>query len=1048
MSEPADPRQLTTAASERASRVLRPGTRFGRYEIVCPLGAGGMGEVYRARDLQLGRELAIKVLTRDPKSGPGDLERFEREARSASALTHPNIITIFEMGNVNDTYYIAMELVEGEPLRNILSRGAIPLQTTMAIAVQIAEGMAKAHEAGVIHRDLKPENVMLSRDQFVKILDFGIAKLFDTNPVSANTSSVPNAFITRPGTVLGTIEYMSPEQAKGLPLDMRSDHFSFGSVLYEMVTGKRTFQRATKAETITAILRDPPESVASLNPRAPAPLCWLIERCLAKNPAERFSSSRDLARDLANIRDRLSDAPGRFFAAPQRNLPSQPTLLIGREREIASVKGLLLRDEVRLVTLTGPGGIGKTRLGLQVLEEVKHEFLGGVSFIPLAAVTDASLVPSIIGQALGLKESGQQITANSLKDFLRDLHDDLLLLFDNFEHLLVAAPLVAELLSVTPRLKILITSRARLQISGEREFVVPPLALPDINSRVSASGIAENPAVALFVERAMAVKPTFALNEENASAIATICTRLDGLPLAIELAAARIKLLSPSAMQARLESRLQLLTGGAKDLPLRQQTLRGTIDWSYGLLNETAQALLRRTSVFVGGCTLEGIEAVCNTAQDLAQDVLEGMSSLVDNSLVVQSEDRHGEPRFTLLDTIREYGLERLVTSGEEASTRRSHAAYCVVLAEEYSASAASPADTAWADLFEVEHDNFRAALDWLTQTNNGDWGLRLGAAMFQFWDTREHLTEGRERLRKLLKMEAASVRSIMRARVLFASGVLAGEQGDYAEAGTAIEESLDIARELNDSRSIGIALNAVAVNARDRGQLEKARSFFEESISLWRSLGDRVLVARSLSNLANLHKLSKQFTQARSLFEECRSTFRELGDRTGVARALNHEGDVAYEQGDNANARILYQDSLKLFRELGDKWGVAGCLIDLGNLLRDEGDFGGSHACYVESLALFQELGQKRGIARLLDCMAHSSALRANPERALRMAGAAAAMRRVLGVPLTATEKASLERMLQQMRQAVSSDVAAAAWMDGWTTPVDDIVRDARAEL
>ena len=1003
--------------------------------------------MYRARDLQLGRELAIKVLTRDPKSGATDLERFEREARSASTLSHPNIITIFEMGNVDETYYIAMELVEGEPLRNILNRGAIPLQTTMAIAVQIAEGMAKAHEAGVIHRDLKPENVMLSRDQFVKILDFGIAKLFDTSIVSANTSSAPNAFITRPGTVLGTIEYMSPEQAKGLPLDLRSDHFSFGSVLYEMVTGKRTFQRATKAETITAILRDQPESVASLNPRAPAPLCWLIERCLAKSSSERFPSTRDLARDLANIRDRLSEAPSRFFAPQQRSLPTQPTVLIGRDREIASVKELLLREEVRLVTLTGPGGIGKTRLALQVLDHVKHQFSGGVCFIPLAAVKDANLVPSIIAQALGLKEGGQQLTANSLKDFLRELHDDLLLFFDNFEHLLAAAPLVAELLTITPRLKVLVTSRARLQISGEHEFVVPPLALPETHSRISVSTLAENPAIALFVERAVAVKPNFALTEENVFAVATICTRLDGLPLAIELAAARIKLLSPSAMQARLESRLQLLTGGAKDLPLRQQTLRGTIDWSYGLLNETAQALLRRASVFVGGCTLEGVEAVCNTAQDLQQDILEGMSSLVDNSLVVQTEDRNGEPRFAFLDTIREYGLERLAASGEETATRRAHAAYCVVLAEEYASLAGSPANTEWADLFELEHDNFRAALDWLTQANQGEWGLRLGAAIFQFWDTREYLAEGRERLHKLLRIEAAARPSIMRARVLFAAGVLAGEQGDYAEAHAALRESLAIARELNDSRSVGIALNALAVNARDLGELEQSQALFEESISLWRRMGDRVLVARSLSNLANLAKLSKQYARARALYKECRSIFHELGDGTGAAWAHNHEGDVAYEQGHNEDARGLYEESLKLFRELGDKWGVAGCLIDLGNLRRDEGDFSGAHACYVESLILFQELGQKRGIARLLDCMAHSSALRSKPERALRLAGAAAAVRRVLGVPLTPAEKERLERMHQQMREAVSSDVAGAAWLDGWTSPVDDVVSDALVE-
>src|SRR5215813_8382832 len=358
MSDFADERHLTTAPRTKPRQILHPGARFGRYEIISALGAGGMGAVYRARDLQLGRDLAIKILTRDSNSDTSDLERFEREARSASGLSHPNIITIFEMGNVGDTYYIAMELVEGELLRNMLNRAPISLETTMSIAVQIAEGLAKAHESGIIHRDLKPENVMLSCDQFVKILDFGIAKLFDTNSISANTSSAPNAFITRPGTVLGTIEYMSPEQAKGLPLDFRSDHFSFGSVLYEMVTGKRSFQRATKAETITAILRDQPESVASLNPRAPAPLCWLIERCLSKRSTDRFPSTRDLARDLANIRSRLSDAPSRFAAPQQRSLPTQPTALIGREREIISVKELLDRDEVRLVTLTGPGGIG------------------------------------------------------------------------------------------------------------------------------------------------------------------------------------------------------------------------------------------------------------------------------------------------------------------------------------------------------------------------------------------------------------------------------------------------------------------------------------------------------------------------------------------------------------------------------------------------------------------------------------------------------------------------------------------------------------------
>ncbi len=374
----------------------------------------------------------------------------------------------------------------------------------------------------------------------------------------------------------------------------------------------------------------------------------------------------------------------------------------------------------------------------------------------------------------------------TIREYLQDLRANLLLIFDNFEHLLPAATEVAELLSMTPQLKILVTSRAPLHIYGEREFPVPPLALPNLRSR-SLPALAKNPAVACS-PTARAVRPAFELTDENAVAVATICTRLDGLPLAIELAAARIKLLSPSAMQARLESRLQLLTGGAKDLPERQQSLRGAIDWSYGLLSLAEQMLFRRVSVFVGGCTLEGVEAVCNTRRDLELDVLEGMASLVDKSLVQQIEAGGGETRFVLLDRIREYGLDRLAASGEDQATRRAHAAFCLVLAEDSASQASDPANTEWVRFFELEHDNFRAALEWLTQIGNADWGLRLGAALFQFWDMREHLTEGRDRLGKLLRLETAK-RSNARSRVLFAAGVLAGEQGDYSAATPLAEE-------------------------------------------------------------------------------------------------------------------------------------------------------------------------------------------------------------------------------------------------------------------
>jgi len=646
---------------------------------------------------------------------------------------------------------------------------------------------------------------------------------------------------------------------------------------------------------------------------------------------------------------------------------------------------------------------------------------------------------------LGLREIGGQSPLERLKTYLQhSLRLPMLLLLDNFEHLVAAASFVAELLASTARLKLLVTSRAPLHVYGEHEYPVPPLALPDPKLVPAVEQLTRYPAVALFIQRARAVRPDFEVNKENAAAVATICARLDGLPLAIELAAARIKLLSPSAIQARLESRLQLLTGGARDLPARQQTLRGAIDWSYGLLNPAEQILFRRLSVFVSGCTLEGVEAVCNTKRDLELDVLDGMASLVDKSLLQRVDLREEESRFVMLDTIREYGREHLIASGEEAATRRAHAAYHLVLAEEGATTGATAMETEWLDLFETEHDNFRAALDWLTQTGNAEWGLRMGAALFPFWQNREYLTEGRDRLEKVLKLEAAAGPTSVRARSLFAAGVLAGEQADYAAACTLISEGLEIARELKDNRGIAISLNALAVHARDRGNIVESRALLEQSLLVWRELGDRVAVARALSNLANVVRLQGDYALARSLYEECLSIFKELGDLTGVAWSFNHQGDVARGQGDPAGARALYEQSLAIFRQLGDRSGIASALADLGNLTRDQSDFAASKSFYRESILIFQDLGHKRGIARLLESFACSAAAQSMPDRSLRLAGAAAALRQVLGAPLSPVEQAQIERSLGPAREALTNTAASAAWLEGWGMPLQKAVEDA----
>jgi predicted ATPase len=999
-----------------------------------------MGEVYRAKDTRLDREVAIKTLSLDRRSQPEALLRFEQEARSACALNHPNIVTIYELGQLNGLHYIAMELVDGETVRELLASGPILFRKAVAIAAQIADALAKAHEIGIVHRDLKPENLMVASEGAAKVLDFGLAKLLVVNHAQDSDASITS--ITEHGTVMGTVGYMSPEQATGSEVDFRSDQFSFGSVLYEMVTGFAAFRKKTNAETTAAILRDDPDRLAFRIIQAPAPFHWILERCLAKDPKQRYASTRDLARDLAAVRDRLAYAPARHLDPLPNNLPVQRTAFIGRESEAATLRQLLSRVDVQLVTLTGPGGIGKTRLALQVAGEITPELPGGVCFVPLSAVSDPSLIASTIAQALGLRESGNQSPQESLKEYMGGLSHPMLLLLDNFEHLVSAAPVVAQLLTTGPKLKAVVTSQAPLHVYGEHEFPVLPLALPDLKSIPPLQVLSRLPAVALFVERAQAVKREFALTKENAPAVAAICARLDGLPLAIELAAARIKLLSPSAMLARLESRLNLLTGGARDLPTRQQTLRRTVDWSYSLLNTAEQTLFRRLSVFTGGCQMEGVEAACDTKGDLGLDVLDGMASMVDKSLAQQIEQVDPETRFFMLSTIREYALERLAESNDESATRRAHAAYYLVLAEEGAEDAVAHPE--WLDRFEVEHDNFRTALDYLIKTGDVGWALRLGTALFRFWETREHLTEGRNAISRLLALEGAVAHPKLRARLLFAAAVLAGEQGDYGSAQQLFEDSLETCLELNDKRGVAVALNALAVNARDRGEIAAASLLFERCVAIWKDLGDSADIARALSNLAGVMKLQAEYAHASSLYDECLTMFRKAGDAAGIAWTLNYQGDVAREKADFVAARSFCEQSLAVFRQLRDGWGIASTLSDLASLSCDQGNNDEALRLYGESIKIFQELGHKRGIARVLESLAASAAAQTNAQQALHLAGAAAALRQRLGTPLAPAEQSRLEKALEFARRTLGSTAGLTAWMEGWGMPVEQAVQEA----
>jgi predicted ATPase len=1026
------------------------GRTISHYRVIKKIGSGGMGVVYEAEDLRLGRRVAIKVMLESDAANSKALLRFELEARTASALSHPNICTLYEVEEYDGKPVIVMELLEGQTVKQRISAGRIPWTQLVQWGIDVADALETAHASGMIHRDIKPANLFVTKRGRVKVLDFGLAKLAAPVP---KTSLPEDTSLTTEGVTPGTTAYMSPEQVRGYELDGRTDVFSLGVVLYEVATGACPFLEGNTTRTLEAVLTKSPPPLTSCDPELPKELEEIVAKALEKDVSLRYQSAVDLHRDLELLK-RKADG-GQFIAgesfsqksataAESRpgNLPMQRTPLVGRVREMEAAKELLLRGDVRLVTVTGPGGIGKTRLAVQLASGLVEHFSAGIHFVALSLLNDPGLIAAVIVQTLAFRQVGGQSPLEVLKENLRNTPAPMLLLLDNFEHLIQAAPIVAELLAVAPSLKILVTSRAALHVYGEHEFPVPPLALPDSRSVLRVETLSRCSAIELFTERAVAAKPDFVLSPENARAVAEICIRLDGLPLAIELAAARIKVLSPASMLTRLASRLQLLTGGARDLPQRQQTLRAAMDWSYDLLSSEEQRLFRRLSVFAGGCNLEGVEAVCDTKGDLNLDLLEGMSSMVDKSLVQQIEPGKGESRFGMLETIREYALEKLEASGESADTRRAHAAYCLILAEE-TAEQGGVEGPDWLEGFMLEQDNFRAALDWLTETRNAEWGLRLGAALFRFWETSENFAEGRNRLHKVLRLAEAADPTKSRCRALFAAGVLAVGQGDYAPADVMIMESLEIARQLDDRHAAAVALNALGVNARDRGEIPIARSLFEESLVIWRELDDPRAIARCLSNLANVVMLQNDYARSQSLYGECLSIFEELGDRTGVAWTTNYQGDVARHHGDLTAARALYEKGLGIFRELGDRWGIAATLADLGSLAREQRDYSSARSLYRESIKIFQDLDHKRGIARLLEAFACVAAVQHESARSLRLAGAAAALRQNIGAPLTSAEQTKLESGLHVARQALTTD-GGTAWSEGWALPIEKAIEEA----
>ncbi|HEX6290052.1 MAG TPA: tetratricopeptide repeat protein [Herpetosiphonaceae bacterium] len=727
--------------------------------------------------------------------------------------------------------------------------------------------------------------------------------------------------------------------------------------------------------------------------------------------------------------------PLRTLESRINNLPPQPSPLLGRDQELVELRALLRRPDVRLVTLTGPGGTGKTRLGLQLGADLLDDFTDGVFLIELAPIADPGLVASTIAHTLGVKETGGEPLSAGLQAWLRDKQT--LLILDNFEQVAAAAPVVADLLRAAPRLKVVITSRVVLRLYEEREFLVAPLQTPNPRQLPPLERLSQYAAVALFIERAQAVKRDFQVTNENAPAVAEICARLDGLPLAIELAATRTKLLTPQALLARLDNRLKMLTGGARDRSARQQTLRGAIDWSYDLLDAAEQALFARLAVFVGGWALEAAEAICCDSGEL--DVLDGLQSLVDKSLVRQIDAPEAEPRFMMLETIREYALERLALGGAADELHALHVAYYLDLAEQAEPELLGVDQARWLDRLEIEHNNLRAALAWCRDAPEPEIGLRLAGVLAEFWSARGYYSEARRWLDEMLSQSAPTTGA--RAKALVASGLMAVRQGDAAAARPRFEQSLALARDLNDRQLQARALHGLGAVAHTLDDYATARALLDESLALSQELGDRHGMGNTLYRLGQVAHLQGNYPLARSLYEQSLALRRALGDKRGIAFALHNLGVVAVEEADYAAARVLFEQNLGLFRELSDKLGISLSLHALALTALLQEDAATAWTLGVEALAHFRELGRTMDIAATLELLGQVAVSQGRYEQASAHLVESLVLRRdtddLIGVASSVEKLAALAEAQGRSRAAVILCAAARSVRDAIDAPI-----------
>ena len=718
------------------------------------------------------------------------------------------------------------------------------------------------------------------------------------------------------------------------------------------------------------------------------------------------------------------------------NLPAQPNPIVGRERELREISQLLGSDDVRLLTLTGPGGAGKTRLALQTGAELLDGFRSGVFFVSLAPIADEDLLVSTIAQALAIREIAGEDLATTLSAYLSD--KQILLVLDNFEQIVGAAPVIAKLLEAAPELRSLVTSRERLRLSAEHVYEVPPLMLPD-TTQEDLGALLETDAIALFVARAEAVTPDFVLTQENAASVVAICRRLEGLPLALELAAARIAVLSPSALLTRLSGRLALLTGGARDTDERHQTLKNTIEWSYDLLEAPDQQLFWRLAIFVDGCRLDATEVVCNSEPG---DVtaLDGLRSLVNKSLLRNRPDSDGEPRFWMLETIREYASERMARSGETEMIARRHAEHFLELAERAEHDLWAQQIDVWLPRLDPEEANFRAALGWAIAQDEAEVAVRLAGSLYPFWEIRARHGEARAWLSRALALDGAVLPSF-RAKALVAAGRATAWQGDLGAAIALLEEAAELSQQLGDLEGVGRCLGFIGHGLLFTGNAERAAAVLDEAVKLARNTGEPHSLARAIYNSAFAAVEQRDFDRACELFEESALIGRSEGTKLHEAMCLVHLGYTLALAGDYERAAALLDKGVALFTELGETIWTQLAVRYQGLLALLDGRIDEAEPLLRTSLMKGREQAPQWEVAHWIEELAAVAAAKGETLRAAKLWGATDTLFEKLGLATLEENRQVRERFREDRRESADSDSRSEAWAQGHAMTLEQAV-------